>query len=767
MRTTTRLLLATCSLAAIAMPAAAQTAPEPETSQEATSLGDVIVTAQRREQRILDVPVSVNVVSSEQLDRQNITTLADLSRAVPALNGAGGALSVRGVATTGVSRSSEAAVSVVVDGVVMGRAAIANLFDIQRVEVLSGPQGMLFGKNASAGVVNITTVAPDPTAFEVIGHIDYGENSYERERLTLNVPITSTAAVRVGLHNDRQDTLLRNSLTGARNYTESYGGRARVLWEPTDALSINLSGDWEYSGNGGVLNAAFSRVGPGTPLVGRLAACGIVASSANTLNCSEAVSRQALESTRFGYAGQVDYRFANGFTVSSITAQRNLEIGDFGLKGPGGDSDFLNLDILSTNISSTDYSSFTQEFKLVSPAGERLEYVAGLFYSDSDSRDQVVQAGTLGLLPPPLKTGRVIRVGYTQESYAAYGQATYHLTDEFSLIGGARYTDETLDADVESAGAAELAANYGFLYVPGFSNAISAIDESVQTKNWSWRLGAQYDWSDTLMTYLSVARGYKGAAVNDQGAPSGLSAVIRPEIPLNVEAGLKGTFLDGRVLATVSAFHTKVDDFQTPVYQPPTASNPVAGFFQGNAPNIVTKGVDVSLYTRPMEGLSLNVGVIYNDASYSSDFVVACNQRQTPGAGSCSAAGTTAPTAQLANTPKWRGLVNGEYARPIGRGWEGFVQADLTYQSAFDHSSTPDEFTRTRDSYLLGGRIGVRTEDGRYGLSLYGRNLLDNTYPYTVADAVSVFNGGARQSYYAAPSIDWRRNIGLSLDARF
>jgi iron complex outermembrane receptor protein len=724
---------------------------------------EIIVTANKREERLLDVPLTVNVVGSAQLERQNITSIADLSRAVPALASNGG---VRGISTNGFARSSEAAVSVILDGVVLGRSAPSNLFDIERVEVLSGPQGMLFGKNASAGVVNIITKAPDSSEFQLIAHADIGNYRYLRERLTLNVPIADNAAFRLGLHHEQQGGYVTNVRTGRENRVYSYGARARFLWEPTDQLTINLIGDIDKGGDNGVAGRTFAVVG--TPaLANRLAACGIVARLDNDEHCAEGETKITARTLAYGFSAQLEYQLPSDLVLTSITANRWRETGDFGYIGLGGDTDGLNIDILSTNLAPSNVKTFSQEFRLTSPADNPVAFVLGLYASRTRTKDQIFQAGTLGLVPPPLRIGRVSQIDILQRSYAAFGQATIHATDKIAFIVGARYTDEYVHDDGRSLTPTTTPSlnDFGVLFLPAL--LVANVDQRVKTDNVSWRLGIQYDWSPTLTTYFTAARGYKGPAVNDAASPPLVQPIIRPEIPMNYEAGLKGSFLDGRMALTVALFHNKVKDFQTAVFVAPSATNPVPGFAQGNAPYVRTQGFDINLFGRPAPGLTLNAGLIYNDAEYSSDFLVSCNSQQTPGVGTCSAGGTTSPVGQLAYTPKWRILLNGEYASDIGSNVTGFIQSDLVFESPQYFSATPDPNLQTGSRWMLGGRIGIRSSNGGWGLSLFGRNLLNKTYPVIFADALTAFNGGGGKSYATSPSIDWHRSFGVTLNASF
>lgn len=753
--------LPVCSLSVMALPAAAQTA------DPFSALEEVVVTAQKRTESIQDVPVTVSLVNSEMLAQRNITAVDELSRAVPAISSNNG---IRGVATGGFTVSSEQAVATVLDGVVLARATINNLFDIQRVEVLSGPQGMLFGKNASAGVINIVTNAPDPSQFELIGSVDIGNFERERERLTVNAPIGSTAALRLSLQNNSQRAPIRNVLTNTYGESESYGGRLRFLWEPSDSLSLNLIGDWEETRPNPETGFAFS-VASAPAVVNALAACGIVADRRNRENCSEGVYRNNSEH-RYGGSAQVDYTLPNEYVITSITAQRESSFGPSNFNGLGGDTDTLPINILSTNMPSGEESNFSQEFRFTSPAGQTVEFVAGLFYYDNKTESNSIQAGRLGSFAPLLDmffypgavTARSYNINVDSDGWAAFGQATINVTDKWSLIAGGRYTEETLSAVSRRADAAELARR-GFVYFPAFSGTFPNVDQEVDTDNFSWRAGVQYDWTPDIMTFATVARGYKGPAVNDLAVVSDPSLVIiDEEIPTNYELGIRANIFDRRIFASATIFHTKIEDFQTQVYVPSSASNPTPGFANGNAPEITTQGVDIQMFGELTDGLTFNTGVIYTDADYGDDFVVACSSYQTATA-TCPAGGTTPSVDNLANVSDWRVLVGGEYSRQVGS-FELFLQTDLVYETGYSMSSSPDPFLVMPDKTLLGARLGVRSPDGRWGVSLWGRNLLDNFYPTRSPDPLGGFNGGGSTSYISTHTSNLYRTYGIAVDFR-
>lgn len=767
-------LMVTCGIAAIAAPTMAQTAASQESSAEGA---DIIVTAQKRAERLIDTPVSVNSVNSEQLNRQSIYSLSDLSRSVPSLSSG---LAIRGISTGGVSRSSQGAVAIVLDGVdtgppSVGSPGISNLFDIERVEVLSGPQATLFGTTASAGVINVVTNKPQFDKFEIISRNEYGRYETVRNQLTVNVPLASNMAVRISGHNDETDGIVTNVLSNRKPYTYNRGVRGKLLWEPTTDLSISLIADYDRIGGNSERGIVYGIVPAGSSLEARLASCGVTASLSNRENCPAGINKITSKDVKYGFSGQLDYDLGFG-TLTSITGYRRHKLGDLNYNGPGSDSDFLAQNILDTNLTSEDQKIFTQEVRISSNPGQKLEYTAGLFYFRKDQFDSVIQAGTLGDLNPllafltgnPIGTvyGRVNLIDINQRTYAAFGQATYHLTDNLALIGGARYTHDKLS--VVSQAPTDL-SSYG--YVGTLAFYIAPVDEQVTYNNFSWKLGAQYNFSRNLNAYFTATRGYKGPAVNDQSAPPIAFPVVQPEIPMNYEFGIKGAFLDNRVVATLAIFRNKVKNFQTSVYVAPSASSPQGNFAQGNAPFVKSEGVDFNVTARVTPELTLGAGFLYNRATYSSDFRVGCTPGVAPGTGNCAPLtdpdhpNTTSPVSQLAGTPKWRWLVNGQYETEITSGFNGFIQSDLTYESRKFASGTPlPSILDIRPQWRLNGRIGLRTTDGRWGLAMYGRNLLNKDYSQLGLDVLGGFNGGGGRSYWLTPAK--RVEYGVTVDVR-
>lgn len=327
----TFLVALACGSALATLPALAQTvsggsvAVPADTSANAQSgdTTDIIVTANKREERLQDVPISISVISGDQITKQNINEVTDLTRSTPALNSAGpyGALSIRGVGSISFARSAEGSVGVVVDGVALANTSTnpPQLFDVARVEVLEGPQGTLFGRNSSAGVVNVTTVAPDPTKWEVIAHADVGEHNNYIGRGVINIPVAANAALRVSGSYSQPPQQQYNRFDDSWNRIKGKSVRGRFLWEPIDALTINLIGDYsQFDREGGAPWSVYIAT-PGSLLSQRLAACGVVVGQENQQGCID--GGNATTTRSYGFSGEIDAKIGD-HTLTSISAYR-------------------------------------------------------------------------------------------------------------------------------------------------------------------------------------------------------------------------------------------------------------------------------------------------------------------------------------------------------------------------------------------------------------------------------------------------------------
>jgi iron complex outermembrane recepter protein len=744
----------------------AQTSEAPA-DEDAFADGEIIVTAQKREERLRDVPLAVSAVTGASLASQQITTATDLRLVSPSLNftpsanARGEGFAIRGVGTAIFSDTVEQSVGVVVDGVVLGRSgqATGDLLDIERVEILRGPQGMLFGKNASAGLISISTRRPQlgETTLDVKG--SYATLDEIKFSGVGNLPLGNIAALRIAAGSQTADgTIYNRRLDTDVNNRDEQNVRAKLLVEPNSALSILISGDWQKRRSR--CCAWTARSAPATSPFGALnAAAGVVPSVGNREIAAGVPFFQNVDA--WGTSGQVDYDL--GFaTLTSITAYRRWENTD------NNDPDLLPINILDVNTGTSRLRQFSQEVRLTSPSGP-VEWVAGLFYYDQTNRTQSNQTGTLGAVVLPSLLGTTLDTDTKNVSKAAFGQITVRPIDGLKLIGGVRYTDENIDLVLTQARAPRTIAT-----IPGrFSGTING---STGATNWSYRLTAQVDVTPTFMVYATHARGFKGPGINTLGVSTSVTEVIQPEIPTTYEIGGRGAWLNNRIFFNIAAYQTDYENFQAQVFD----QGVTPGRFRvTNAGKLDTKGIEVELGVRPTDGLSLSANAAYLDARYADFQNIACYTGQpilpfgTPRTSDrqcirvSAAAGATAVTNgtgnRLTNAPAFTLSLSGRYEQPIGD-MTGFVQTNFQFRDKVSFSAAGDPNLQQTGFGIVNGSIGVNGPDDRWNVSLFVKNLFDTFYATNIISQPVLNAPGVYSQFYTA---DARRLIGVSVGLKF
>jgi iron complex outermembrane receptor protein len=738
-------LLVTTALLGVA-PASAQ-----DLAGASDAGNEIVVTANKREERLQDVPLSVSVISGDQIVKQNINDVTDLTRSAPALNSAGpfGSLNIRGIGSTSFARSAEGSVGLVIDGVALANANPPQLFDIARVEVLEGPQGTLFGRNSSAGVVNITTNAPDPSRWEVIAHADVATRDNYIARAVLNIPIASNAALRVSGSLNRSPRTEYNRFDDSWNRVIGKSVRGRFLWEPTDELTFNLIGDYSRYRRGDGAQWTVYHSTPGSLLTQRLEACGVTIGEENQQGCIDSGNRTTAKS--YGFSGQVDARIGD-LTLTSISAYRAYKSDN-----PGSDADSVPVDRLNVNSSPRDIRNFSQEVRLASPTGGMIDYLLGFYYFDSELSSTNSQYGPvradMGL---PFILGQIQETQASTTSVAGFANITAHLSPAFRLLAGARIGKESISArTIGRLAPGSVAPIIG----------IAPIYGQVSDSYFSYKVGAQYDLTPDVMAYATYTRGYKGPSVNDQTGSGRVPLTVAPEVPHASEIGLKADLFDRRLTASIAGFHNRVSNFQAQFFDPD-----IGGFVFGNAPKLTSKGVSVNFLGRPARGLTLNLGLLYNDARYGDGYLVACAQAQTAAQGCETVGGSQVDDAggnRLVGAPKWKATGFAEYTTSIGGSAEAFGQIDVVYTSRINFDAAYSPLATSDPAAIFGGRIGVRFGDGRYGASIFARNIFDVYRPVFRFGTPTAEQQLDPLSFSQVSGPESRRVIGLSVDARF
>ena len=763
--------------ALIASPAIAQVAPatapvDAVPAAEEAAPGEIIVTAQKRSERLQDVPVAVSVVSGDALAAQGKVSLEGAQYLVPALNflksgtTLNQSLFLRGVGTATFSIAGEPSVSTVVDGVVFARAgeAFGDLVDIDQLEVLRGPQGTLFGKNASAGVINI--ISKKPTR-DFGGYVEAGffTKSEFRGRAVLNVPLGDDVRSRItGFYNSYDGNIYNTAVNKTVNGFKHYGGRLQIEADPTASLRLSFIADYHRNDD-----KCCAEVIATPPLS---AAGAVVANPTSAVlptpygDKTRDIAQNLITATKetgYGFSLQGDLDIGD-HTLTSITAYRNYKNTEI------RDGDFLPNAYVGFNqlhdFGPQTGHTFSQELRLASPGKQFIDYVIGAYYSRAVSeriftRNDVVCNTNPTTTPSPLVAcgsagapattfpSGTADFGSTFDNLAFFGQGTINVAPRFRIIGGLRYSIDHLDVfhkRVTALAGPGINGNFDQgVFNGGASNGVP-FTAKTSNNNLSGKAGVQFDVSRDSTAYASYSRGYKGPAYNVffNLTATGTN-VIAPETSDAYEIGLKNTLADGKLVLNLAAFYAKYHNFQ--------ANNPdlVAGVVVTrftNAGEVSTRGVELDTIYRPFRDFSLSGGVAYTDA-HVDQF-----NAPTP------TAAVIPSGTPLGFAPKWKGNLSVDYRWRTGGAFDFTFGAQGSYQSKQLSLFAADAVQRrlgTIKGYgLVNLSAGVTSTDDHYRLTFQVRNLFDQSF------AASIINGGPGGAYRYQIPRDADRYYGIT-----
>jgi iron complex outermembrane receptor protein len=751
------------SLAAIWNPAFAQAdsgaASPPAVKKAENGIETVVVTAQKRSQNIKEVPVAITVVNAAQLERAGVKEIGDLAKTAaslefgnPQAGGAGGSASIRGVGTAVFTASAESSVGVVVDGVPQGATASPLMLDLARVEVLRGPQGTLFGKNASAGVLNMSTQTP------IIGDsggnvsLEYKGQYGTAVRATANIPVNDISALRIAGTAERTEGVYHNVHKDKDSVTDNGGVRLRYLLKPNSDVSVNLIGEASNTRSDNavffapmVANAS-NTAGDHQPLA-EFAACGVTVSKTNNQVCSDAAE---LTRTKVrGISGQVDWTLGSGATLTSITAYRKRSLGPSNVAVDMSEG----YDKVRNTSPYENYKQFSQELRIASPIKQRVEYVAGLFYADSS----VDKSTTTRILPNPLLPSppvpRSIVTDNTEDASlttkALFGQTTFRLTDSTSLIAGLRYTRDAVSA------------NYTQSTVVGFTGfslpaTIKSASGSATQTNVSGKVGLQHTISRNTNVYATLSRGYKGPQIDNDSPINAASAsgtysgnLVKPELPTSVEVGTKLSLLDRRLDVDLAAFHTKIKDFQE--QNCILTAVGALSCIPLNVPSVTSKGIEADIRARPVPELQLSLSMaMILDTAYPAGFMFD---------------GFNVGGRRLLYSPKNKATLSGDYTWTLPGDYELKAGGDVIYKSRVRYCNSLDENCAFGGHSVSSLRLSLRSPDDTWGVSVYARNLSDKRVPTAVIYPLP--GKGAGSGFAYSLSENSFRRFGVTLDYRF
>ena len=745
-------LLASALLPFTATAAFAQTAPNAASAaSSAVGVSDIIVTANRRAERLQDVPISVTAINAGTLRDRGVSNPQELTKLAPTLttqNGAANAqgtnFSIRGVGTSSFQRTIEASVAVVVDDVTLIRPemAVINFADLSQVEVLNGPQGMLFGKNASAGLVNIHTNDPKIGVTEGRVSSEYGllntgnGTSLFQVRGMGNLALSPNSAARINLSYVRNTPIFENlgPNTAAEAGLEQVGGNLKWAWKPSDRLSILFAADYLDSRGQGAGLASFRSIAPGSPAQAIVDAVGIEAGPRNTQFANDA---PLFNHVKVGGAQvKLEYEFDSGHTITNILAARAFSVEQ------AFDGDGTQISLAELFSEPKKFKQVSDELRIASPVGGAFDYQVGLFFLKGRVSQGYHLEASLGQTPPPGFTTILGGTGYQRQllgSYAIFGQASYRLTDALRFTAGGRLTYDTVDMLYHSE------ENGSVIQLIPASPVMTA---NRNNTNFSWRGTLQYDLNRDWMIYATAARGYKGPGFSQYSL-----TYVRPEISDHIEFGSKSQFFDHKLTLNASVFQTKFRDFQAQVLNPATISSVVL-----NAGKLQTRGAELQLAADPLRGLTLSGGVAYVDAHFVSFTGDLCYLGQPDCVG-----GTTDSSGRvLPNAPKWKGTAAMQYKHPVSDRLTATFNAAVSAQSGINFASNGNPATVQKGYTTLDMGVGLTGDDGRWTLRAFCRNCTDTRFVTSISS-----NALFQTDYAQSMGYQSFRQIGAALDFAF
>lgn len=683
-RTLRLALAASVSLCALASPAAAQDDPAADPGADsafeaANEDTPIVVIARKREERLLDVPIAITALGQESLENLGANDLSGVQGAIPNVNivqGRGSASSanffIRGIGQPDALQTFDPAVGVYVDGVYMSRiqGALLNLFDVERIEVLRGPQGTLYGKNTIGGAVNIISKKPDLNDVAGEASFTYGRFDETTAKGYVSVPLApgSVALSVAGLYDDR-DGIVLDPRTGRRyNDRNNLSGRA-LLRGSFDAVEVILSGDYTRQRNALTLGQAT------TPLVQtdfmappRILVPTVQDNPYRYRASTSFTNNEGQRLDHWGVSATVNVELGGPLSLTSITAYRDLQ-----------PDLFIDIDATEFELGDVfvgiDQRQISQELQL-KYSGDRLNGVFGLYYLDEKvSSHQEAHADDLfTFLAAPISFTRLIDDRQRTKSYAAFGQATYDFTERFSVTAGLRYTKEEKQYDRVTTTVSSVAALNGltFRFPDSLPAPLNAVNEA-SFDAWTPALTLSYKPTPDTLVYASASRGFKSGGFNGRansladltlvvnGTPQ-LVTRFQPETVWTYEAGAKGSFLDGRVLLSAAAFWSDYKDFQARVGGGVGGSAGTGVFPVLNAGQLTIKGFEFEATVKPVRPLTLMASVGYLDAQYDE---FADGRRVPPQTFSCNPTGN-AITCEPAFAPPITARLGADYTVEVG-----------------------------------------------------------------------------------------------------
>ena len=776
------------SIAAFAAPTAdpiatAETdATDAATDDQARHPGDIVVTARRRTENVQDVPLAISVVSGATLEAQGVYNINRLTQLQPTLqfystNPRNTFINIRGIgAPFGLTNDGfEQGVGIYIDQVYYNRIASATLdfVDVDRIEVLRGPQGTLYGKNTTAGAINITTRAPSFT-FEGRGEISLGNFGFKQAKASVSGPLSEKVAARLSVSStDRRGTIYNVATNSHVNSQDNLGIRGTLLWKPTETVNVTLAGDYNLQ-NPICCVQIYAKVGTTQRARNRQYAAltalfpGYAVPSTNPFDrLTDLDAAIAARNEHGGASARVEWDLGPG-TLTSVSAWRYWDW------GPKNDRDFTGLPIYTKVNNPTKQDQYTQELRY-NYEGTALNFVVGAFAFHQKIRTSGIQetgtAASAWLLNPTSALSRnpAVLNGIVAEndirldntSLAAFGKLNWKATDRLTISPGIRINYDKKDGFYNSVvtgtasnGTRQIVSNDP--NSPSYNDPWTAAQRGTQASqffevpydawNLSYDINVAYEVARDINAYATYARSFKTGGVNLNGVPSqanGLPqldvAVIKPEKVNHFEVGLKTQFWDRRATLNLAGFWTEIRDFQASVISNVSGSNVLRGYL-ANADKVRTRGIEADFSVRPTDRFSGYASGAFTDAKFVKFTNAPCPPELAGGgtgtpAGPAATPGANSPAncdvsnSWLPGVSRWAFSWGGEYNLPatfLGRDGQVYAGYDGNVRSKFSSNASRSIYTDVDGYSLHNVRAGFRTD--RFDIFGWVRNAFDEDY---------------------------------------
>jgi iron complex outermembrane recepter protein len=712
----------------------------------------VVITSRRRREILQEVPIPVTVVTGGLVSDAGAFNVNRLKELVPSVqlyssNPRNTALNIRGQGTTfGLTNDGiEPGVGFYVDGVYYARPAATTLdfIDVERIEVLRGPQGTLFGKNTTAGSFNITTKKP---SFRPGGHFElsYGNLGYIQAKASITGPLSKKLAGRISFSGTQRNGQIENVNTGKKiNDINNLGVRSQLLYKPTESVEITLAGDFTSQRPDGyaqvvagvvpTLRAAYRQFNQ------------IIADLGYELPSRNAFDRKIDHNTAWrsgnkmaGSSVNVDWKIGQG-TLTSTTAWRYWKW------EPSNDRDFTGLSVLQLSQADSRHNQYSQEIRYAGNLSSRVSGVIGVyaigqkletapFHTEESGNAQwrFSQSTTSSKWATPgLFDGYGIHTTSLLETFsgAAFGQVDWEIFDGFHVLGGLRYNydKKKVDFDRKTYGGLET-SDPDLIALKRLVYTDQAFKVDNDNTNLSGLVTLSYKPARQVNTYVTYSTAYKSIGLNLGGLPTSSGevmlelATIQPEYVKHFEAGLKTTPFPGTTL-NLTAYTTNIEDFQTQVQ---TAEVGVNRGYLANAEEARIRGIEFDGNSRISKNFSIYGAFAYTEGKYVSfkNAPVPLEETGAPSAFKDISGG------DLPGISKWSGSLSTEWSTTtaaFGKVGKFFVATDGYYRSDFSSSASPSKYLNVDGYFLLNGRIGFKTTTG-LSLFVWGRNILNKDY---------------------------------------